>query len=291
MLSAGSVAFVSGAGAAIGSSVVKVPLAVCIRSVQAGAYPNAFAAAKSIVNSAGVRCLFTVSSCPCAMYPLALKRKAFGFSKECALAHVQPVNKNCAFNVVNVVRRAAVKCLQGSCRDSCRLCWRMCRTWQSSLQSTKACAPCISAYSGGDRCPLTLILAELHHIRQAYRSSCVDIVLTVFLYTHVQVCFGNDRGAHHLLSQNAQNAQSPELFWDAAGDGVGRPHCRRHSRRSSSSSYHTAGCCQDGVQSHCRLHNTLISSAQLAHGHLRSTQEDTNERVSAPCFLLTVLVH
>lgn len=67
MLSAGSVAFVSGAGAAIGSSVVKVPLAVCIRSVQAGAYPNAFAAAKSIVDTAGVRSLFTVSGCLCAI--------------------------------------------------------------------------------------------------------------------------------------------------------------------------------------------------------------------------------
>lgn len=58
---AGGIAFVAGAGAAIGSSVVKVPLAVCIRSVQAGAYPNAIAAARSIVDTAGVRSLFTVS--------------------------------------------------------------------------------------------------------------------------------------------------------------------------------------------------------------------------------------
>lgn len=63
---AGGIAFVSGAGAAIGSSVVKVPLAVCIRSVQAGRYPNALAAAQSIVDTAGVRSLFTVSR-----YPLA----------------------------------------------------------------------------------------------------------------------------------------------------------------------------------------------------------------------------
>jgi len=60
---AGGVAFVAGAGAAIGSGIVKVPLAVCVRSVQAGAYPNAFAAAKAIVDSAGVRSLFTVSLC------------------------------------------------------------------------------------------------------------------------------------------------------------------------------------------------------------------------------------
>ena len=87
MLSAGSVAFVSGAGAAIGSSVVKVPLAVCIRSVQAGAYPNAFAAAKSIVDTAGVRSLFTVSICLYAIYLLVLKRKASGFPKK-VLLHV-----------------------------------------------------------------------------------------------------------------------------------------------------------------------------------------------------------
>lgn len=85
MLGAGSVAFVSGAGAAIGSSVVKVPLAVCIRSVQAGAYPNAFAAAKSIVDTAGVRSLFTVSSSLCAIYPLVLKCKALDSAKNVLL--------------------------------------------------------------------------------------------------------------------------------------------------------------------------------------------------------------
>eukprot|EP00887_Chlorella_sp_A99_P006829 scaffold2.g6829.t1 len=58
-LSDGATAFTSGAVAALGSSVVKVPLAVCIRSVQAGIYPNLFAAARSIVARAGVRGLFT----------------------------------------------------------------------------------------------------------------------------------------------------------------------------------------------------------------------------------------
>ena len=58
-LNDGSMAFVAGAAAALGSSVVKVPLAVCIRSVQAGLYPNVFSAAKSIVKAAGVRGLFT----------------------------------------------------------------------------------------------------------------------------------------------------------------------------------------------------------------------------------------
>lgn len=58
-LSPGAVAFVSGGAAALGSSVVKVPLAVCIRSVQAGVYPNALVAAGSIVKAAGVRGLFT----------------------------------------------------------------------------------------------------------------------------------------------------------------------------------------------------------------------------------------
>ncbi|BDA40753.1 S-adenosylmethionine carrier 1, chloroplastic/mitochondrial [Coccomyxa sp. Obi] len=55
----GAVAFVAGATAAVGSSVVKVPLAVCIRSVQAGLHPNPIAAAQSLVRTAGVRSLFT----------------------------------------------------------------------------------------------------------------------------------------------------------------------------------------------------------------------------------------
>uniref|UniRef100_A0A383WHK5 Uncharacterized protein n=1 Tax=Tetradesmus obliquus TaxID=3088 RepID=A0A383WHK5_TETOB len=58
-LSPSAVAFVSGGVAAAGSSVVKVPLAVCIRSVQAGVYPNVFAAASSITAKAGARGLFT----------------------------------------------------------------------------------------------------------------------------------------------------------------------------------------------------------------------------------------
>lgn len=58
-LAPGAVAFVGGAVAAAGSSVVKVPLAVCIRSVQAGVYPNVFSAASSITKAAGPRGLFT----------------------------------------------------------------------------------------------------------------------------------------------------------------------------------------------------------------------------------------
>lgn len=54
-----AIAFVSGGIAAAGSSVVKVPLAVCIRSVQAGVYPNVFDACKQIVGKAGVAGLFT----------------------------------------------------------------------------------------------------------------------------------------------------------------------------------------------------------------------------------------
>ncbi|KAJ9533706.1 hypothetical protein QJQ45_026834, partial [Haematococcus lacustris] len=56
---AGGIAFVSGGIAAVGSSVVKVPLAVCIRSVQAGVYPNVFAAARCITTAVGARGLFT----------------------------------------------------------------------------------------------------------------------------------------------------------------------------------------------------------------------------------------
>ncbi|EIE26628.1 mitochondrial carrier [Coccomyxa subellipsoidea C-169] len=58
-LQEGGLAFVAGATAAVGSSVVKVPLAVCIRSVQAGLHPNPIAAAQSLVRAAGVRSLFT----------------------------------------------------------------------------------------------------------------------------------------------------------------------------------------------------------------------------------------
>ena len=51
-----SIAFVSGAIAAAGGSIVKVPLAVCIRSVQAGVYPNVFKAASEISTAAGRPC-------------------------------------------------------------------------------------------------------------------------------------------------------------------------------------------------------------------------------------------
>lgn len=56
---AGRVAFIAGAAAAVGSSVVKVPIAVCIRSVQANVYPNVAVAARSIIDKAGTRGLFT----------------------------------------------------------------------------------------------------------------------------------------------------------------------------------------------------------------------------------------
>mmetsp|Transcript_14766 Transcript_14766/g.37552 ORF Transcript_14766/g.37552 Transcript_14766/m.37552 type:complete len:425 (+) Transcript_14766:849-2123(+) len=58
-MSPGAVAFAAGAIAAAGGSLVKVPLAVCIRSVQAGVYPNVFRASKQIVQAAGARGLFT----------------------------------------------------------------------------------------------------------------------------------------------------------------------------------------------------------------------------------------
>lgn len=48
-----SIAFAAGALAAAGGSIVKVPLAVCIRSVQAGVYPNVIKAASEITSAAG----------------------------------------------------------------------------------------------------------------------------------------------------------------------------------------------------------------------------------------------
>jgi len=56
---AGLRAFLAGAAGAVGSSFVKVPAAVCIRSVQANLYPNVLAAATCITRAAGVRGLFT----------------------------------------------------------------------------------------------------------------------------------------------------------------------------------------------------------------------------------------
>ena len=48
-----TIAFTAGAVAAAGGSIVKVPLAVCIRSVQAGVYPNVIKAASEITTAAG----------------------------------------------------------------------------------------------------------------------------------------------------------------------------------------------------------------------------------------------
>jgi len=53
------VAFIAGAMGALGSSVVKVPAAVCIRSVQAGVYPNGIAAFSRILKVTGPRGLYT----------------------------------------------------------------------------------------------------------------------------------------------------------------------------------------------------------------------------------------
>jgi len=54
-----TIAFVAGGIGALGSSIVKVPAAVCIRSVQAGVYPNVIAAGRRITAAAGPRGLFT----------------------------------------------------------------------------------------------------------------------------------------------------------------------------------------------------------------------------------------
>lgn len=58
-LAMSAIAFIAGSAGAIGSSVVKVPAAVCIRSVQANLYPNVLVAASQITKKAGVRGLFT----------------------------------------------------------------------------------------------------------------------------------------------------------------------------------------------------------------------------------------
>eukprot|EP00238_Polyblepharides_amylifera_P000056 CAMPEP_0196570454 /NCGR_PEP_ID=MMETSP1081-20130531/532_1 /TAXON_ID=36882 /ORGANISM="Pyramimonas amylifera, Strain CCMP720" /LENGTH=280 /DNA_ID=CAMNT_0041886901 /DNA_START=1014 /DNA_END=1856 /DNA_ORIENTATION=- len=58
-LPVGAVAFAAGGFAAFSSSFVKVPLAVCIRSVQAGVYSSPLNAAKCIVKATGPRGLFT----------------------------------------------------------------------------------------------------------------------------------------------------------------------------------------------------------------------------------------
>ena len=58
-MSLGMVAFAAGAIGAAGASVVKVPAAVCIRSVQARVYPNAISAAVNISRAVGPRGLYT----------------------------------------------------------------------------------------------------------------------------------------------------------------------------------------------------------------------------------------
>lgn len=58
-LSLGLTAFAAGAIGAAGASIVKVPAAVCIRSVQARVYPNAISAAINICKVAGPRGLYT----------------------------------------------------------------------------------------------------------------------------------------------------------------------------------------------------------------------------------------
>lgn len=57
-LTGSSAAFVAGGTAAFGSSVIKVPIAVCIRNVQAGNFKNAFEAARSIIKDHGVKGLY-----------------------------------------------------------------------------------------------------------------------------------------------------------------------------------------------------------------------------------------
>jgi len=54
-----TIALVAGAAGALGSSLLKVPASVLIRSVQANVYPNVCSAAREIVRKAGVRGLFT----------------------------------------------------------------------------------------------------------------------------------------------------------------------------------------------------------------------------------------
>ena len=57
--SVSTIAFLAGGIGALGSSIVKVPAAVCIRSVQANVYPNVIVAARQITSAAGPRGLFT----------------------------------------------------------------------------------------------------------------------------------------------------------------------------------------------------------------------------------------
>jgi len=57
-LSPGATALYAGGIAAAGSSIVKVPIAVCVRSVQAGIYPDALSAGHAIVKRGGPSGLF-----------------------------------------------------------------------------------------------------------------------------------------------------------------------------------------------------------------------------------------
>ena len=96
---AGATAFVAGAAAALGSSVVKVPLAVCIRSVQAGIYKNVVHAAKEITKAAGVRGLFTVS----------LHRGGLGVTRCAPAQHIPNVMRILAAYTVDFAEDCAIR--------------------------------------------------------------------------------------------------------------------------------------------------------------------------------------
>jgi hypothetical protein len=148
-----AMAFTSGAVAALGSSVVKVPLAVCIRSVQAGIYQNVFHAARSIVSAAGVRGLFTVRRpasrssngrmgggaagwvggwAACTGLPAG--RLALQLSP-CSFAHsLWPhfASTNAEFLPPPLLPRlplSPASLPSPACRVSCPPCWRTFRTW------------------------------------------------------------------------------------------------------------------------------------------------------------------
>ena len=135
-LPAPSVAFVAGGAAAAGSSVVKVPLAVCIRSVQANVYPNVFAAASSITAAAGPRVWPDSSLLLCV--PVC--------AEGCRLSAPSNV---CMFSrEVRVFELPADACslsFHRACSQaSFPPCWRTCPTWPSSLLPTRASASCTS---------------------------------------------------------------------------------------------------------------------------------------------------
>jgi hypothetical protein len=120
-LSLSAVAFTGGGIVAAGSSVVKVPIAVCIRSVQAGVYPNAVTAACSILVATSQCGLFTCTAINASSaLQLSLQRLIQSSALAVCLQHRLFV---CCTHYERT-GRILLSAVPAVCRATCPSCWR-----------------------------------------------------------------------------------------------------------------------------------------------------------------------